>query len=497
MNDLKHAAVRETAIRVLEKRHEDKRENLLSFIEFFFANEINKPFQMNWHYELIAQKLTEVLKGKCNRLIINIPPGTGKTELVTKCFPTWALGKRPDLQIIASGYSANLTQSFGSQARDYYNSNTYKLIFPRRPSLRDDQNTKALWKNVDGGQYLATGVGGTITGQRANIFIIDDPIKPDEANSDIKREAVNRWFDNTVMSRLFNPEKDAVIIIMQRTHENDLCGYLMDKAKIGGMQWDTVIVPAIATHDEDHRKAGEPIHPERFPLSALELIRSNNPAVFSTQYQQEPTNKDAQEFHEEFFRYYEEIPKGLRVFTVVDPGFKTKDHNDPTCILTGGFDTEGKMYVLEYSNIRMQASDVINKIIYHANKWKPEKIGVEAYQAQTVLGQFLKQALREKNIYTIVEELTQKGSKEEKIRKLDYPIRNGLIYWRQDMYDIEHQLKTFPRGRHDDVIDALQMLFSVYHIKPTNQPTNQDFKIQYDSLGRPMVNSFAESLIKW
>ena len=219
--------------------------------------------------------------------------------------------------------------------------------------------------------------------------------------------------------------------------------------------------------------------------------------MFSTQYQQEPTNKDAQEFHEEFFRYYEEIPKSLRVFTVVDPGFKTKEHNDPTCILTGGYDAEGKLYVLEYSNIRMQASDVINKVIYHAKKWKPEKIGVEAYQAQTVLGQFLKQALKEKNIYTIVEETTQKGSKEEKIRKLDYPIRNGLIYWRQDMYDIEHQLKTFPRGRHDDVIDALQMLFSIYQIKPIHKSTGQDFVMQYDSLGRPMINSFAESSIEW
>ena len=497
MNEAQKLATKELAIRTLEKRYKSNRESLIEYIDLFFDKELNKPFQRNWHYEEIAKKLTEVIEGKCNRLIINIPPGAGKTELVTKCFPTWALGIKPELQIIATGYSANLTQSFGSQARDYYESDTYNLIFPRKSPLRQDQNTKALWKNEAGGQYLAAGVGGTITGQRANIFIIDDPIKPDEANSDIKREAVNRWFDNTVMSRLFNPEKDAVIIIMQRTHENDLCGYLLDKMDKGGMEWDTLVIPAIATHNEQHRKVGEPIHPERFPLSALELIRSNNPSVFSTQYQQEPTNKESQEFHEEFFRYYTEIPKGLRVFTVVDPGFKTKEHNDPTCIMTGGFDSEGVLHILEYSNVRMQASEVIDKIVYHCNKWKPEKVGVEAYQAQTVLGQFLKKALHEKNIFTIVEEITQKGGKEEKIRKLDYPIRNGLIYWRQDMYELENQLKKFPRGRHDDVIDAMQMLFTIYQIKPNLKKMGTDFKITYDSMGRPLMNSFAENAFKW
>jgi predicted phage terminase large subunit-like protein len=497
MNELKQAALKEKAIRVLEERHKDKRESLVEYIDYFFRKELNKPFQRNWHYDIIAEKLTEVLEGKCNRLIINIPPGTGKTELVTKCFPTWALGVKPETQIIATGYSSNLTQSFGSQARDYYESDTYNLIFPRKSNLRQDQNTKALWKNEAGGQYLAAGVGGTITGQRANIFIIDDPIKPDEAVSEVKREAVNRWFDNTVMSRLFDPRKDAVIVIAQRTHENDLCGYLMHKETEGGMSWDRLVIPAIAVVDDVHRKLGEPIHPDRLPLESLELIRDNDPAVFSTQYQQEPVNKEAQEFHEEFFRYYEEVPTDIRTFTIVDPGFKTKKENDPTCILTGGFDKKGNLYLLEYSNIREQASGVIDKVLYHCNKWKPEKVGVEAYQAQTVLGQFLKKAMREKSIFIPVDEVTQKGSKEEKIRKLDYPIRNGMIFWRRDMHELESQLKTFPRGRHDDIIDALQMLYSIYQIRPNLKGLTQGFKVSYDSMGRPSVKTVGDDPFAW
>ena len=106
-------------------------------------------------------------------------------------------------------------------------------------------------RNEKGGQYLATGVGGSITGHRANIFIIDDPIKPDEADSsETMRVSVNRWYDNTVLSRLFNPNKDAVVIIMQRTHDDDLCGYLESKEVMGsGEKWEKIIIPALSFED--------------------------------------------------------------------------------------------------------------------------------------------------------------------------------------------------------------------------------------------------------
>jgi len=182
---LKAQALKELAIRELEGRTITQRESLVEAIKYLFEKELNKPFDDNWHYWVIEEKLKQVLEGKITRLIINIPPGSGKTELITKCFPVWALGNKPDLHIIATGYSTQLTQTFGTQARDYYTSDTFLEVFPRRPKLRDDQNAKGLWVNEMGGRYLATGAGGSITGNRANIFLIDDPIKPDEAQSDV------------------------------------------------------------------------------------------------------------------------------------------------------------------------------------------------------------------------------------------------------------------------------------------------------------------------
>lgn len=492
------SAKKELSIRELEKRHSKERESLLSFIQFFFKEELNKDFQINWHHKVIEEKLLKVKNGEITRLIINVPPGSGKTELITKCFPVWLLGNDPTLQIISTGYSSQLTVSYGSQARDYYKSNTFKKVFPRSPKIRDDQDTKGLWRNEKGGQYLATGVGGSITGHRANIFIIDDPIKPDEADSsETMRVSVNRWYDNTVLSRLFNPNKDAVVIIMQRTHDDDLCGYLESKEIMSnGEKWEKIIIPALSFEDDAYRKSGESYHEDRIPTTALLKIKNNNPSVFSTQYQQQPTNKETQEFHEEFFKYYEELPtvaenpqvRNQQIFTVVDPAFKQGQENDESCVMTVSFIGD-KCYILEYTAGRFDASHLIDKICYHARKWGPRKIGVEAYAAQTILGQFLKKRMVEVGLNSItVEEITQTGDKVSKIRKLIEPIRRGLIFWKKDMGSLESQLIRFPRAKHDDIVDALQMCYNIYKIplKSGNFTDYQDFSQKYDKLGRPV-----------
>ena len=485
-------AYKEQAVRELEKRHQEHRDSLVSFIEFFFDKELNKVFETNWHHHLIAEKLEKVLTGECTRLIINIPPGSGKTELITKCFPVWAMGKNHGLYVISTGYSANLTQQFGSQARDYYNSKTFRQVFPRAPKIRKDINAKGLWQNEYGGKYLATGVQGSITGHRANIFVIDDPLKPDEADkSDAQREAVNTWYDNTVLSRLFNPEKDAVIIVAQRTHENDLPGYLLEKMKEGGEDWEHISIPAVAEEDDGFRKQGDSYHTERFSKKSLELIRSSDAQVFSTQYQQQPFSKDTQEFHEEFFKYYEDMPDGyMRTFTAVDPAFSKKKGADQACIMTGGF-LKDVLYVLEYTVGKFDGAELVNKILYHATKWKPEKIGIESVQAQTLLIQSTSNTAKERGILVNVVDIKSRENKVEKIRGLQNPIRHGKIIWKRDMSQLEQQLMRFPRGRHDDVIDALAMLFELHMPQYARRFKQSLVQPSYDHLGRPSFKNFA------
>lgn len=143
-------------------------------------------------------------------------------------------------------------------------------------------------------------------------------------------------------------------------------------------------VPAIAEDDDDYRKKGESFFPKRFPIEILQKMRETNAATFSSQYQQNPVDKESQEFHEERFRYTEQIPEHGRVFTTVDPAFTKNKTSDYSCIMTAKF-VDDKMYILEYTNARVDPGELIDKIIYHIRKRAPEKVGIEAYQAQTII----------------------------------------------------------------------------------------------------------------
>lgn len=483
----KEDIIRELAIRELESRTELQKSSLIEYQKYIFLKEKKKEFKYNWVHLLIAEKLEKVLKGEIKRLIINIPPRFGKTELVTKAFPTWGIGNRQDLSIIATGYSTNLTQTFSGEARDYYQSSTYKEIFPRSAPIRDDQNTKEWWTNTAGGSYYATGTGGSITGRGANIFIIDDPLKPDEAESDIKRVGINNWYDNTVLSRLNNQNTDAIVIIMQRTHENDLCGHLIEKMNNGtGEKFEVLSIPAIAEKDEEHRKEGESIQEERMPISFLNAFQKQNPVVFSCQYQQNPIARESQEFFVEWFKYYKDIPQGGRVFTCVDPAFSKKTTADYTSVITGKF-VDDNLYILEVTNAKLNPAELEDMIIYHIKKWNPEKVGVEAFQAQRMIGFSLRNRLQKENIYVSVEDITQSGDKNSKIRRLVPLYRNGQIYHNtsEGCQLIESQLLKFPRGTHDDAIDSLQMLFDLYKLNAITQQY-ADIHIKYDINGLPV-----------
>lgn len=498
--NLKKQAQIELVKRELEKRYKPEREDLIEFIKTYFKNETPKgipEFKVSPFHLIIADALQRVLTGECNRLIINIPPWHGKTELITKCFPIWALWNNPTLQIISTGYSTTLTQWFSQEAKDYYKSNTFNKIFPRHSKVRKDQDTKEHWTNEKGGSYYSTGTGGTIAGKRANLFIIDDPIKPDEADkSEVKRIWVNNWYDNTVASRLFNPLKDAIIIIMQRTHENDLCWHLIEKMDEGhGEDWEVISLPAIAEEREVFdttywiikRAEWVVLDCNRFPVEALDTLKKSYwKTNFSCQYQQNPTSKENQEFHEEWFNYYDVIPEWWRTFTTVDPAFSKKLSADDSAITTGKFIWD-KLYILEQTAGKFDPAELEDKIMYHTKKWNPEKIGIEAVAAQTTIWFSLRNRLKKERIFKDVDDIRQIGDKEAKIRSLIPLYRNGQIFHTQELWKLESQLMKFPRGKHDDCPDSLQMLYYMYDLMPHTTKMFKMPKTKYDKYGNPYV----------
>jgi predicted phage terminase large subunit-like protein len=263
------------------------------------------------------------------------------------------------------------------------------------------------------------------------------------------------------LSRLFDPVRDAVIIIMQRTHEDDLCGYLMEKELAGtGEKWRKIILPAIATETDQHRKEGEPLQKNRYPLEALKALKlSLGPANFSSQYQQEPVNKESREFQSEWFRYYDELDerKRYRFFTAVDPAFSKREGADDSAIVTVAFDGE-VCNVVEVTTGHFDPAQLENEIIRYCKIHRPEKVGVEAIQAQQVIAYSLKARLLKEGMPITVEEIRTTTDKNMRIRKLIPLYARGLVKHRKGSSwseKLEAQLLKFPRGKHDDVVNAV------------------------------------------
>jgi hypothetical protein len=236
------------------------------------------PFAMNWHVEVISAKLAAVYQDRIRRLIINLPPRHLKSHLASVAFPAWCLGHRPAAQILCVSYAQDLADKLARDCRRIMISDWYQRAFPTR--LSPQRQAVPEFETTAQGCRLATSVGGVLTGRGADLIIIDDPLKPEEALSQAHRQGANEWFDHTLYSRLNDKQQGAIVLIMHRLHEDDLVGHVL-----GQEDWEIVRLPAIAEDDETivvenplgrrcfERRRGEALHPAREPLPMLEQIR--------------------------------------------------------------------------------------------------------------------------------------------------------------------------------------------------------------------------------
>src|SRR5216684_2050693 len=271
------------------------RQDYGSFIQRCF-HELNPQaeFLWNWHIEVLVAKPEACRQGKIRRLIINIPPRHLKSLCASVALPAWLLGHDPAAQIICVSYGQELSDKLARDCRTIMMCAWYQALFSTRLSAQ--KQAVQEFATTAQGFRLATSVGGVLTGRGGDIIIIDDPLKPDEALSETQRRAVNEWYDHTLYSRLNDKRTGCIIIIMQRLHEDDLVGHVLEQE-----DWDLVRLPAIAEEDEVHvirspyrtrtvrRRAGEALHPEREPLILLEHLRGTvGEYNFAGQYQQQP-----------------------------------------------------------------------------------------------------------------------------------------------------------------------------------------------------------------
>lgn len=338
----------------------------------------------NWHIDVICNELVDMHTGRNNRLIINIPPRYMKSIICSVAFPAWLLGKNPKTNIICISYNDALAEDFATKCRDIIMSNWYQEIFPMT-KLHPARRALNKFSTTRGGGHISTSVECTLTGRGADWIIIDDPQKPNDALSDNQRDKVNNWYSSTLYSRLNDKSTGKILLSMQRLHQNDLSGHLLETDP----SFKLIKLPVIATETENWmiqkyntvrtitRSQGELLHPERENFeTVMQIKESLGEYAFTAQYQQDPTPAEGGIIKESWFKYYNDqapdssMRNPKHVFISWDTANKTGENNAYSvgCVILMSQDY--KFYLIDVVRGKWDTPELFEKILFEYNKYK-------------------------------------------------------------------------------------------------------------------------------
>mgnify|MGYP002656025162 CR=1 FL=1 len=465
LNSLKNYSPKEILSKI---RIEKAKKSLMHF-----TTQTKPDFITGWFNILIAQELQQfyqdVIDGKQPRLMIFAPPRSGKSELFSRRFPAWAFGKNPDLQMIACSYSADLASRMNRDVQRIMDDESYHGIFPdsslneKRIATVSGQplrNSEIFEIAGHKGAYRSAGVGGGITGMGADIAIIDDPVKDaKEANSQTVRDGVWDWYTTTLYTRL--SPKSGVLLGMTRWHEDDLAGRLIEEMKNGGDQWRIVKFPAIAEEDEEFRKEGEPLHPERFSLERLDSIRKAvGERVWSALYQQSPVNKDGGIFKPSQIEIIEAIPAGnIQWIRAWDLGATVG--GDPTAGIKLGKTQDGSLIIADLAHGDLGADDR-DKMIKNTASLDGRVVRISLPQDPGQAGKTQVLYLTRMLQGYVVKSSPESGDKITRAEPFAAQVNVGNVKMVKGAWNriLIEEMKMFPNGKHDDTIDACSRAYA-------------------------------------
>jgi predicted phage terminase large subunit-like protein len=439
--------------------------DLMTFTERSFR-ELNPEtsFSSSPHLEVMVSKLEQCRQGKLRRLIINLPPRSLKSHSISVAFAAWLLGHRPETQIICASYGQDLADKHARDCRTLMSSNFYQSLFSRA-RLSPEKQSVSEFVTTRQGFRLSTSVGGVLTGRGADFIILDDPLKPDDAMSEPKRKSVNDWYDNTLSSRLNSKENGVIIIVMQRLHQDDLVGHVLEQHG-----WEVLSFPAIAEADETFaienifgqqtfsRKLGEALHSERESLQTLQSIRGNMGIYnFSSQYQQCPIPVGGAMVKLDWLRYYEpgtEPSAFGHVLQSWDTANKSGELNDFSVCTTWGVHQKKHYYLLDVFRRRLDFPGLKKAVREQDRLYRPRTILIEDRASGTQLIQDLKT----EGLYRIKPYLPPSSS--DKVMRLHAQtavFESGRVLLPKNATWLPEYLKelaAFPGSKHDDQVDS-------------------------------------------
>ena len=482
-----------------------------------FTQRINPRYLAGWAHYDIARRLErfsdDVAKGLSPRLMILMPPRAGKSELASRMFPAWHLGRHPDHEIIACSYNVSLAMSFSRKVKDTIADPSYETVFQTR--LNPNFQGAEEWGVAnDRGGYVAAGVGGGINGKGAHVLLIDDPLKnAEEADSAELREKIWDWYGSTAYTRL--APGGGVLIVQTWWHDDDLAGRLQTAMADDpdADQFEVIKYPAIAEHDEfldtetDEivrlqlnlppigeesdddfqrsvlsalaekqvqtlgldvsklrflRRKGDALHPERYDVIKLNRIRKTIPARFwSALYQQNPVPDDGAYFTKDQFRRAAPPPiKRANVFIAWDFAISEKKQNDYTVGTVGLQDDNDMLHVADV--FRFKSGDaffIVESILDLCQKWYSPTLmlGFEDGQIYRAIEAVLKKRMRERRMYPAITVLRPITDKMARARVLQGRMQQGRVSFSDQggWFDVVRaEMLRFPAGVHDDCVDS-------------------------------------------
>lgn len=444
--------------------------------------------RMNWpgyaiakHHIAIAKALEAVERGEITRLIITMPPRSGKTMLVSQYFPAWYLGRNPDEQIIYATYSFERANDVGREVRNLFLSPVHNRVFTGCKISTDSKGANKF--SLDqGGNYFAVGVGSAVTGRGANVFIMDDLIKGQEdADSAISRQAMINWFNSVAYTRLM--PKNAIILIMTRWRFDDIAGYLIDETAHEG--WHIINFPAIADEDNDAigRMRGDALWPDKFPLERLYQIKKTvGSRVWNALYMGKPLPDEGGMINLNWFneRYTKQNLDQLIINTRIlsednknkntveyikqvvisaDTAFKEQQLNDPSAFTVWFVSSHNKFYLADVVNKKLEYPDLKRTAIGLYEKYARIIPGIKPVMIieDKASGQSLIQDLKRATTIPVVKISPDKDKQVRMSQQTQY-LESGRVIFPQNahwLHDVELQLAQFPFSKHDDICDSI------------------------------------------
>ena len=443
-------------------------QNFMFFTRYFFKKRFNRKFVIGDHHRQICDVLEQVYKGEITRLIINIAPRYGKTEIAVKNFIAAGLAKNPGAKFIHLSYSDDLALDNSEDTRAIVQSEAYQQLFPE-VQIKHDSKGKKKWYTTDGGGVYATSSGGQVTGfgagrvdeedelnefipQNGKLFggalVIDDPIKPEDADSELVRERINARYDSTISNRV-NSRNTPIVIIMQRLHERDLCGYLIDTE---ASKWHVLSLPCI-------NGDGSPLWEFKHTIEELHEIERRNPIVFERQYMQNAMPIQGRLY--KTFKTYTDVPAGTKRRAVIDTADTGSDN---LCCIVYDAGRVG-LYVRDiyYTTDPMEITE--GRTAKMLTEHDVADVRVESNNGGKSFARNVERIMREQNNYkTAVSWYHQSDNKQARIFTNAAEVQNMIHYpqdWEKRWPAFAKHVKSYMavgKNLHDDAEDTLTMI---------------------------------------